>query len=121
MQDKSNCLFLKTRMSKKVFYFLTFLRRISFLPGFTNDRILSIALSLLLKFWVMKKRLLFLIMTSCFLSVTYGQAYESTIEYNKKKQNAYAIEYPYPAEALENAIVSKIEKMGYKGKEEKGL
>ncbi|HVT84059.1 MAG TPA: hypothetical protein VHD35_02610 [Chitinophagaceae bacterium] len=69
----------------------------------------------------MKRRLLFLVITTCFFSVVYGQAYESTIEYDKKKQNAYTIEYPYTAEALENAIVSKIEKMGYKGKEEKGL
>jgi hypothetical protein len=74
-----------------------------------------------LNFRVMKSRLFFLVITTCFLSVVYGQAYESTIEYDKKKQNAYTIEYPYSAEALENAIVSKIEKMGYKGKEEKGL
>lgn len=53
--------------------------------------------------------------------VSYSQAYESSIEYNKKKQNAYTIDYSYPAEALENAIVSKIEGMGYKGKTEKGL
>lgn len=69
----------------------------------------------------MIRGLLFLVVTTCFLSVVYSQAYESTIEYDKKKQNAYTIDYPYPAEALENAIVSKIEKMGAKGKTEKGL
>ncbi|MCC7400583.1 MAG: hypothetical protein IT214_03770 [Chitinophagaceae bacterium] len=69
----------------------------------------------------MKRGSLFLLFLSFFFSVVHAQAYETTIEYSKKKQNAYAIEYPYSADALQNAIVSKIGKMGYKGKEEKGL
>ena len=51
----------------------------------------------------------------------FAQAYEGTIEYDKKKQQAFVIEYPYPVEAVETAIVQKMEKLGYKGKEEKGL
>lgn len=69
----------------------------------------------------MKKGVLLLLMATFVGVVSYSQAYESSIEYNKKKQNAYTIDYSYPAEALENAIVSKIEGMGYKGKTEKGL
>lgn len=69
----------------------------------------------------MKKAILFLLMNVAYFSFVYGQTYESTVEYDKKKQNAYTIEFHYPAAAVENAIVSKIEKMGYKGKEEKGL
>lgn len=60
---------------------------------------------------------------ACFLycSIAFGQAYEGKIEYDKKKQAAFVIEFPYPPEAVENAIVQKMEKLGYKGKEEKGL
>ena len=63
--------------------------------------------------------LLILLLNFSFLS--YSQAYEGTIEYNKKKQAAIVIDYAYPAEAVENAIVQKMERMGYKGKEEKGI
>lgn len=49
------------------------------------------------------------------------QAYESTIEYDKKRQQAFAIDYPFPVEAVENAIIQKMSSMGYKGKEEKGM
>lgn len=55
-----------------------------------------------------------------FFSVT-AQAYEDNIQYDKKKQQGIAIEYAYPAEAVQNAFVQKLEKMGYKAKEEKGL
>ena len=58
--------------------------------------------------------LLILLLNFSFLS--YSQAYEGTIEYNKKKQAAIVIDYAYPAEAVENAIVQKMERMGYKGK-----
>src|SRR5690348_3838717 len=51
----------------------------------------------------------------------FSQSYESKIEYNKKKQDAFAIDYAYSPEAVENAIVARMEKLGYKTKEEKGL
>lgn len=50
-----------------------------------------------------------------------AQAYESDITFNKKKQRAISIDYAYPQEAVQNAIVQKIEKMGHSAKEEKGL
>ena len=59
-----------------------------------------------------------------FLSVSlaaFTQAYEGTIQYDKKKQTAIAIDYSYSAEAVQNALIQKIEKMGYKAKEEKGI
>ena len=50
-----------------------------------------------------------------------GQSYEGTIEYDKKKQQALVIDYSYTQEAVENALVQKIEKLGYSSKTEKGL
>lgn len=62
--------------------------------------------------------LFILLFTSAFAS---AQTYESTTDYDKKKQAAFAIDYDYPQEAVENAIVGKMDKLGYSGKEEKGL
>ena len=56
-----------------------------------------------------------------FSTPVFSQSYESSIEYGKKKQQAIAIDYAYTQEAVENAIVQKIEKMGFKPKEEKGM
>jgi hypothetical protein len=53
-------------------------------------------------------------------SVT-AQAYEGSIEYDKKKQQAILIDYSFPPDAVQNAIVQKMGKLGYKPKEEKGL
>lgn len=51
----------------------------------------------------------------------FSQAYEGKTEYDKKKQQAFVIELPYPPEAVENGFIDKMKKLGYKGKEEKGL
>jgi uncharacterized coiled-coil protein SlyX len=59
-----------------------------------------------------------------FLSAAFllkAQAYEDKIEYNKEKQACLVIEYNYPPQAVENAIISKMNRLGYKGKEEKGM
>ena len=48
-------------------------------------------------------------------------AYEGTAEYDKKKQQVFLIDYAYPPEAVENAVVKKMGRLGYKSKEEKGL
>ena len=69
----------------------------------------------------MKKSVLIIFVLACFATLATGQAYEGKIEYDKKKQAAFVIEFPYPAEAVENAFRQKMEKIGYKGKEEKGL
>jgi len=53
--------------------------------------------------------------------ISQAQAYEGKIEFDKKKQPALVIDYPYPPEAVENAFMQKMENLGYRGKEEKGL
>lgn len=53
--------------------------------------------------------------------ISSAQSYEGTITYNKQKQQAIIIDYAYPPEAVENAVVQKIAQMGYKGKTEKGI
>ncbi len=50
-----------------------------------------------------------------------AQAYESTIKYNKVDQPALAIEYNYPPDLVEKALVSKLESLGVKGKSSKGF
>jgi hypothetical protein len=69
----------------------------------------------------MKRGLLFLLIVSVFSATAFSQAYEGTIEYDKKKQQAFVIDYPFPPEAVENALIKKMELMGYKGKAEKGI
>lgn len=61
--------------------------------------------------------LVFLLISTC----VSAQAYESSIQYDKKKQAAIAIDYRYSPEAVENAVVKKLTKLGYKAKEEKGI
>ena len=50
-----------------------------------------------------------------------SQSHETNIEYDKKKQKALVAEYAYSQEAVENAITDRLEKLGNKGKEEKGI
>lgn len=50
-----------------------------------------------------------------------AQAYEGKVDYDKEKQACLVMEYDYPPEAVENAIISKMDKLGYKGKLEKGI
>ncbi|MDX1956490.1 MAG: hypothetical protein SFU20_13245 [Chitinophagaceae bacterium] len=49
------------------------------------------------------------------------QAYESKVEYLKKAQETFAIDFPYPPSVVEAALVEKLEKMGFKAKESKGF
>lgn len=69
----------------------------------------------------MKKSIFLLLIVLGFSTITFAQAYEGTIQYDKKKQRAIVIDYSYPPQAVENAIVKKMERLGYKPKEEKGL
>lgn len=55
------------------------------------------------------------------ITILNAQAYTGKMEYEKKKQEAIVIEYAYPQEAVENAIIDKIEKMGNQAKEQKGV
>ena len=69
----------------------------------------------------MKKILFSLFIVPGFVVMASAQAYEGTIQYDKKKQRAVVSDYSYPAPAVENAIIKKMEKLGYKPKEEKGI
>jgi len=65
-----------------------------------------------------------LIFFTIFLSISFllkAQAHEGSIEYNKGKQACIVMEYNYPPEAVENAMRAKLLKLGYGGKEEKGM
>ena len=69
----------------------------------------------------MKKVFLFLLAILCFSFLVSAQAYEGSVEYNKKKQAAIVSEYSYSPEATEGAFLQKLENMGYRPKEEKGI
>jgi hypothetical protein len=56
-----------------------------------------------------------------FSSGSFAQAYEGTVEYDKKKQPALVITYPYSQEAVEGAVVQKFEGIGLNAKEQKGI
>jgi hypothetical protein len=66
-------------------------------------------------------RKLFLLLFIVASSVSFAQAYEDDIQYDKKKQQAIAINYNYPAQAVENAFTEKMLKLGLLAKEEKGI
>ena len=69
----------------------------------------------------MKKIVFPVLIALGFTGIATAQAYEGAIQYDKKKQRAIMIDYAYPPEAVENAIVQKLERLGYKAKEEKGF
>jgi hypothetical protein len=68
----------------------------------------------------MRKTALSLVFLSASLLLK-SQAFEDKIEYNKEKQACLVMEYNFPQQAVENAIIARMNKLGYKGKEEKGV
>lgn len=69
----------------------------------------------------MKKISLLLICSFIISIAAWPQAYEANIQYDKKKEAAIVIDYAYSPQAVENAIVQRMEKLGYRAKEEKGI
>ena len=69
----------------------------------------------------MKKISLLLISLVTIAAIARAQAYEGSVQYDKKKQTAIMIDYSYPSKAVENAIIQRMEKLGYHAKEEKGI
>lgn len=67
------------------------------------------------------KRIILLLTVLIASILSSAQSYEGNIQFDKKKQKAIVIEYNYPAQAVENAFIQKMQKMGYKSKEEKGI
>ena len=69
----------------------------------------------------MKKISLLLISFVMIAAIARAQAYEGSVQYDKKKQAVIMIDYSYPSKAVENAIIQRMEKLGYHAKEEKGI
>ena len=67
------------------------------------------------------KSVLFLFFSLLFSTMSDAQAYEGKIDFDKKKQAAFVIEFPYSPEVVENAFINRMDKLGYRGKEEKGI
>ena len=90
------------------------------MPGLSKDATLFGFTVSLTKIAAMRKFILSLI----FLSILFflkAQAFEDKIEYNKEKQACIVMDYDFPPQAVENAITAKMNKLGFKGKEEKGM
>ncbi len=68
----------------------------------------------------MKTILLTAILAASCLFAT-AQSYEGTVEYLKKDQKAMVLEFPLAPSIVEDAIVQKMEKLGYKKKTSKGF
>lgn len=69
----------------------------------------------------MKRFPLFSLCALLISNLVLAQAYEGTTKYDKKTQRAILIDYNYPPEAVQNAFVATMAKLGYKPKEEKGI
>ena len=69
----------------------------------------------------MKKSILFLVAFISLSIIVHAQAYEGTTQYAKKKQQAILCDYSYSTDAVQNAFVAKLAKLGYKPKEVKGI
>jgi len=67
------------------------------------------------------KKILVPLVLIFYSSIVFAQAFEDKIEFTKKTQPCLVMNYSYPPQAVENAIINKMSKMGFKGKEEKGL
>ena len=67
------------------------------------------------------KRSLLNLLFWCLPVLITAQAKQGTVVYKKKKQDCFYINYNFPPEAVENALMGKLAKMGYKGREEKGM
>lgn len=69
----------------------------------------------------MQKFIFTLLVVLGFSTLIHAQTYEGTITYDKKKQQALLVDFSYSPEAVQNAFVQKMDKLGYKPKEEKGI
>jgi hypothetical protein len=69
----------------------------------------------------MKKLMFLFVVLLAVNSRISAQIYEKTVEFDKKKYSAFMSELAYPSAAVENALVKRFAKMGYKPKQEKGI
>jgi hypothetical protein len=66
------------------------------------------------------KHLFFLLGITIYSCSAFAQARQATADYNKVMQPAVEIEIPFEEKTVMNSLVDKLEKRGYKGKENKG-
>ena len=69
----------------------------------------------------MRKIVTAIVFTLFIACLSSAQSYEGTVDYQKKNEKAIVIEFPYPPSVVEDAIIDKMEKLGYKKKESKGF
>lgn len=69
----------------------------------------------------MRKTFTIVILAFCICRFSSAQSYEGTVDYQKKNETAIIIEFPYPPSVVEDAIIDKMERLGYKKKESKGF
>src|SRR6266487_846917 len=69
----------------------------------------------------MRKIVTAIVFTLFIAFLSSAQSYEGTVDYQKKNEKAIIIEFPYPPSVVEDAIIDKMEKLGYKKKESKGF
>jgi hypothetical protein len=69
----------------------------------------------------MKKVWSLLLILISLSTVTLAQVYEGTAEFDKKKYTAFLAEYDYQVPAVENALLKRFAKLGYRPREEKGI
>jgi gas vesicle protein len=64
----------------------------------------------------------FLILLLCIaVQKSYGQMYESKVDYNRTKQAAVVSEYNYPEQIVEKTLRDKFERLGYKIRSSRGF
>ena len=64
---------------------------------------------------------IFILMCCMALQKSFAQAYESKVDYNKIQQAAVANEFNYSEQIVEKTLRDKLEKMGYKIKNNRGF
>ncbi|NJO24683.1 MAG: hypothetical protein HC867_01205 [Bacteroidia bacterium] len=67
------------------------------------------------------KHYLLTILSFLFVLSLFSQSYENQVEFQKKSEQAWAIDFPYPPSVVEDALVKKLDEMGLKTKESKGF
>lgn len=69
----------------------------------------------------MKRALALFLITLIFSFALCAQVYEGTVEYDKEKYAAFLAEYDFQSTAVENVLLKRFSKLGYRPREEKGL
>lgn len=69
----------------------------------------------------MRNAIFFVLLSFLVSFAVNAQSYEGTADFDKKKYPAFLSEYPYQVAAVENAILKRFSKLGYRPRTEKGI